>query len=88
MASDSERLARIERRIEALLQAVAGDEGLHATVRITNAMLANLMEWLQKPPSNELSDTLRQLVVEVAEVREGMAALPEKVAKAVLNGEV
>lgn len=83
--SDNERLARMERRQEGMIQAIST---LADTVRLTNAMLAELMEWLKKPPSNELSDALAQLAAEVAEMRKEIAALPEKVAKAVTDGEV
>lgn len=86
--TDSERLARMERRIEALIQAIAGDQGLHATAKLTNAMLAELMQWLKQPPSTDLADTLKALAAQMAEMRTEIAGLPDKVARAVLDGVV
>lgn len=75
----------MERRQEAVIQGISG---LADIGQINGAMLGELMEWLKQPPSNELSDVLKALVVEVAEMRKEIAALPEKVARAVIGGEV
>lgn len=83
--SDSERLGRMERRQEVVIQGITS---LGDIMQVNNAMLAELMEWLKKPPSNELSDTLAALAMAVAEMRKEIAILPEAVARAVLDGEV
>jgi len=85
MADDTERLARMERRQEAL---VAGVDGLADIMQMNLAMLTELMEWLKKPPSSELPDLLSALVTTVDEMRDEIRALPEKVARAVLDGEL
>lgn len=83
--TDSERLVRMERRQEAVIQGISG---LAEIGQVNNAMLAELMEWLKQPPSNELSDSLAALAASVAEMRQEISALPERVARAVLDGDV
>lgn len=78
MTTDSERLARMERRQEALIQATSS---LIDTVRITNAMVAELMDWLKEPPSSDVSDLLKAILARLED-------LPERVAKAVLDREL
>lgn len=75
----------MERRQEAL---VAGVDGLTDIMQMNLAMLTDLMEWLQKPPSTELPDLLSALVTTVHEMRDEIRALPEKVARAVTDGEL
>lgn len=75
----------MERRQEVVIQGITS---LGDIMQVNNAMLAELMEWLKKPPSNELSDTLAALAMAVAEMRKEIAILPEAVARAVLDGEV
>jgi SOS-response transcriptional repressor LexA len=75
----------IERRQEALIQAISS---LADTVRITNAMVGEMMEWLKKPPSNDLADAFKALAAEVVEMRREIGELPAKVARAVTDGEV
>lgn len=72
------RLARMERRQEALVQAI---DGLANVITINNAMLTELMEWMKQPPSSELPDLIKALIAMVSE-------MPAKVAKAVLDGEL
>lgn len=83
--TDSERLARMERRQEAVIQGISG---LADIGQVNNAMLAELMEWLKQPPSNGLADTLAALAAALAEMQQQITVLPERVAKAVLDGEV
>lgn len=85
MATDSERLARMERGQQAAIQGISG---LADTVRITNAMVAEVMEWLKKPPSSDLSDTIAALSAAVAEMRQEIRDLPAKVALAISDGEL
>jgi hypothetical protein len=85
MTGDSERLARMERRQEAL---IAGVDGLTDVMQMNTAMLTELMEWLKKPPSSELPDLLSALVITVHEMRDEIRALPAKVARAVTDGEL
>lgn len=80
-----ERLARMERRQEAL---IAGIDGLTDIMQMNIAMLTELMEWLKKPPSSELPDLLTALVATVDEMREEIRVLPAKVARAVTDGEL
>lgn len=83
--NDTERLARMERRQEVVIQAMST---LADTVRLTNAMLAELMEWLKKPPSNELSDALAKLAAEVDALRGAIAVLPEAVIRGLRGGSI
>ena len=76
--TDSERLARIERRQEALIQAVNRNTG---TVEITHAVVTEMMEWLKTPPSHELSDTLKALVAMTTEQRDAIVRLCNDVAR-------
>lgn len=85
MTTDSDRLARMERRQEVVIQAMST---LADTVRLTNAMLAELMEWLKKPPSNELSDALAKLAAEVDALRGAIAVLPEAVIRGLRGGAI
>lgn len=82
---DNERLARIERRQEALV----GSIGMLADmVGINNALLTQMMEWLKKPPSSELGDLIASLVAMVTEMQGEIRALPAVVARAVVDGEL
>lgn len=83
--SDSDRLVRMERRQEMLIQAVTS---LADTMGIAVAMLEEVAEWLKKPPSNDLPDALKQLATQVLEARREIGELPVKVARAVIDGEV
>lgn len=85
MVTDGEALARIERRQVAVIQGISG---LADIGQVNNAMLAELMEWLKKPPSNDLADALSALSAAVSEMRQEIKDLPERVAKAVLDGEL
>lgn len=85
MGNDTERLARMERRQEALVAAIGG---LTDVVQTTNAMLADLMAWIKKPPSKELPDLLAALVQTVHEMRDEIREMPAKVARAVSDGEL
>jgi hypothetical protein len=85
MPDPNERLARMERRQEAL---IAGVDGLTDVMQMNTAMLTELMEWLKQPPSSDLPDLLGALVLAVNEMRDEIRALPEKVARAVTDGEV
>jgi hypothetical protein len=69
--------------------------GLTDVVKINNAMAAEVLEILKKPPSSNMSDLIAQLVAEIAEMRVeidqlrgAVALLPEAVARAVSTGEV
>lgn len=75
----------MERRQEVVIQAISS---LGDTAKITNAMLGELMDWLKKPPSNELSDALAKLAAEVAEMSKQIEELPAAVARAVIDGQV
>jgi hypothetical protein len=83
--SDTERLARMERRQEAL---IAGISGLVDIMQMNTAMLTELMEWLKQPPSSELPDLLQALVATIHEMREEIRVLPARVARAVVDGEL
>lgn len=85
MTNDSERLARMERGQQAVIQGISG---LADIAQINTAMLEELMEWLKKPPSSDLADTLAALSASVAEMRQEIRDLPATVARAVTTGEV
>ena len=91
MSVESE-LARLGQRQELMIAALRAHG---ETVATTNAMLAELMEWLQKPPSTDLRDALATLARAVDEgtgatevLARQIAAMPAKVARAVTTGEV
>jgi hypothetical protein len=84
MPTDSERLASIERRQEALVSAVGN---LTEVVGTTNAMVAELTEWLKEPPSSDLPGILEDLAQAIREIRTDIKALPERVADVVNIGE-
>lgn len=83
--SDTERLARMERRQEALIGAI---DGLVDVMTVNNAMLAELMAWMKEPPSTDLQDVLKAVLAAVEEMRAELHGLPEKVARAVLDGDL
>lgn len=83
--TDSERIARMERRQEMVIQAVGS---LADAVNVTNTMLAELIVWLKEPPSTELQDNLKDLTSQVSGMRDDVNLLPERVARAVINGEL
>lgn len=85
MIDQDDRLARMERRQEAL---IAGVDGLVDVMQMNTAMLTELMEWLKQPPSSELPDLLTAMVAAVDEMREEIRVLPAKVARAVMTGEL
>ena len=70
-------------------------EVLTDRVETLTASVAELMAWLQQPPSSDLADALRQLA-EAAQVQadrteaieRALAQLPANVARAVSTGEV
>ncbi len=70
-------------------------EALTDRVETLTASVAELMAWLQQPPSSDLADALRQLA-EAAQVQadrteaieRALAQLPADVARAVSTGEV
>lgn len=92
MVEISEHLARIERGQAATHTAI---NGLTEVMQINNAMLVQLTEWLTAPPSSDLPDTIAGLVASIGELRlavhkisEAVNLLPERVAKAVIDGEL
>lgn len=85
MTTDTERLIRVERRQETVIQGISG---LADIGQVNNTMLAELTDWLKQPPSNDLTEALAALSAAVAEMRKEIAELPERLARAVLDGEV
>jgi ABC-type transporter Mla subunit MlaD len=81
MPTDSDRLASIERRQEALVSAIGN---LTEVVGTTNAMVAELAAWLKEPPSSDLPGILENLAQAVREIYMDIKTLPERVA-AVVN---
>lgn len=70
-------------------------EVLTDRVETLTASVAELMAWLQQPPSSELADALRQLAEAVQvqadrteAIEQALAKLPADVARAVSTGEV
>lgn len=89
---DNERLINIERRQDIMIAAM---NALADTMQVNNAMLAELAEWLKTPPSSALPELLEKLVATVGEqrlaihaMREEVHLLPERVARAVVHGEL
>lgn len=78
-----ERLAKIEMRQEATIPAI--NALMYATVT-GNKLLRQLPEMANKPPKNDLSDTLRGLILATMEaVSLQLKNLPQHVAEAVLR---
>lgn len=87
-----ERLERIELGQEALTTSIGV---LADVVAITNTLLVELAGWLKTPPTSDLGDAILALVSTVGDMRlqlhavgEGVHLLPERVAKAVMDGDI
>lgn len=74
-----ERMDRWEVRQEAVIASVSG---LADVVETTNAMLGELMMWLQQPPSSDLPEALQALVKVVETMTSRVNAIPAEVARA------
>lgn len=74
-----DQLARMERRQEAVIQAVSG---LADVMQVNTAMLADLMAWLKEPPKSDLTDLVKALVTKLDVVLAAVLEVPEKVADA------
>jgi hypothetical protein len=81
------RLARWEQRQENMIASMHGIlDGLEAM----RGQLAEVVAWLQQPPSDELPDLIRAMIAasdatheHLSRLDERIASLPEKVARAV-----
>ena len=62
-----DRLDRWEQRQDALIAAVGG---LTDILQTNQALLTELMRWLQQPPRSDLSDLIRVLVASLTTVQE------------------
>jgi hypothetical protein len=87
-----ERLAKIERRQEAMISAL---HDMVASIETNQAMLGELMKWLQEPPPSELPDLLRMLIgaarhqaTRLDAIERLLSELPVAVARAVSDGEI
>lgn len=78
-------LARMERRLEVLVQAISA---LTDVVQINNAMVAEALALLKQPPSSNLPNLLETLIAVVNDLRSDIRDLPAKVARAISTGEV
>src|SRR3954453_15898828 len=74
------RLLQISDRQEALIRAVDGQTDC---IGILDAKLTELLEWANKPPSNSLEETMRDVAMALRALDSRLAALPEQVADAV-----
>jgi hypothetical protein len=74
------RLLQISDRQEALIRAVDGQTDC---IGILDAKLSELLEWANKPPSNTLEETLRDIAGALTAIDKRLAALPDQVAAAV-----
>jgi len=90
--SVEDELKRLTMRQEALVSAI---HGLTDVTAQTRDLVTELMAWLQEPPSTDLSDTLKTLIVAVqqqgAELQTMtgvLIKLPEQVARAAKSGEI
>jgi hypothetical protein len=86
-----ERIDRYERRQEQIVQ---GMNVIAGTLEAQTGMLRELAAWLKQPPSSDLPDLLKALIVRTDTVSEiavqlgaKMDALPEALARAV-SGEL
>lgn len=94
-----EQLQRLEMRQEAMIAAI---HGLADVIEINRDMIAELMKWLQEPPSSELPDLLQALIKRTSDMQDQVKAhgdlvvklgrrfddLPAAVARAMHTGEV
>lgn len=76
----SDQLARIERRQEALVQAI---DGLTDVMKMNTAMVVDLMEWLKEPPSSDTANLLKRLVACAEMSLELIMAMPDAVVRAI-----
>ena len=87
MPTVDDRLNRLDQRLETL---IASMNGLLDVMVQTRTMMAELMTWLQQPPSNELPQYLIRMANAIEantgqfmELRQQVNALPVELAKAV-----
>jgi len=87
MPTVDDRLNRLDQRLETL---IASMNGLLDIMVQTRTMMAELMAWLQQPPSNELPQYLIRMANaieantgQLMELRQQVNALPTALAKAV-----
>ena len=74
MTTDSERLARMERRQEAIIQAINLQT---EAVTAVGAMVQRIDDFLRQPPSSDLADTLRAILAAVTEINAMVTELHE-----------
>ena len=87
MPTVEDRLNRLDQRLETL---IASMNGLLDIMVQTRTMTAELMTWLQQPPSNELPQYLIRMANaveantgQVMELQQQVKALPTDLAKAI-----
>lgn len=97
--SIEDQLKRLETRQEAIIAAI---NGLADITKTNQDMLAELMKWLQEPPSSELPDLIRALTAAIKDMQDQVRGhgslivklggrlgdLPAAVAQAVRSGEI
>lgn len=74
--TDSERLVRIEQRLEALITAM---HALVETTEMQRDILAELSAWLQQPSDNDLPELLRALISGFYDLEGQIGSLPNLV---------
>lgn len=89
MAAIEDELKRLNTRQEAMVSAM---HGLTDVMQQTRDLVAELMAWLQEPPSSDMADTLKALVQQVQEqnghlktIGEVLIELPGRVARSAGN---
>lgn len=82
MPSIEDRLTKIEMRQEATIQAI--HKHMDAT-EAGNELLRRLLEWANRPPSNDLAETMKSVLFAMRSINEQMTVLPDQVAQAVVT---
>jgi hypothetical protein len=96
---DTDRLERIERRqveTHAVLNEMLGVlettneslTNLATTIGQVHGEQAELMAWLQEPPTSDISDLLRRLTASIDDMRSQLQRLPAALERAVMKRDV
>lgn len=75
-----ERFARLEMRQDATIKAI---DKLMDVIEVNRELLAELLDWANKPASGDLPEALQALTIAVKSLVEHVAGMPTLVAEAV-----
>ena len=92
MPTAEERITRWEQRQELI---IASMQGMLDTMEVIRDTIAELASWLKEPPSSDLSDLIKALIVrsdtisnQIVQIGGKLDALPAALARAVEDGHL